>query len=134
MIDIVYTNLEQLFKLLPMVVIIYIVFDFIGSFFFGKKWFMFPIEKIISVLWFKTSKLYEHTSSNLGITLLLTIAIIICSLITFIKMANRPLVNIQRSLYALKKVLLLLIIFIGMILILFLLYSQSCHSLLFIFH
>lgn len=37
MIDIVYTNLEQLFKLLPMLVIIYIVFDFIGSFFFGKK-------------------------------------------------------------------------------------------------
>jgi len=37
MIDIVYTNLEQLFKLLPMMVIIYIVFDFIGSFFFGKK-------------------------------------------------------------------------------------------------
>jgi len=37
MIDIVYTNLEQLFSLLPNLIILYIVFDFLGSFFFGKK-------------------------------------------------------------------------------------------------
>lgn len=37
MIDIVYTNLEQLFSLLPYLIILYIVFDFLGSFIFGKK-------------------------------------------------------------------------------------------------
>lgn len=37
MIDIVYTNLEQLIGLLPWMIILYMVFDFLGSFFFGKK-------------------------------------------------------------------------------------------------
>lgn len=30
--------LSQLISLLPEMIIIYIVFDFLGSFFFGKKW------------------------------------------------------------------------------------------------
>lgn len=37
MIEIVETNLEQLISLLPYLILLYIVFDFLGSFFFGKK-------------------------------------------------------------------------------------------------
>lgn len=37
MFEIVETYLTQLFEMLPFLMIIYIVFDFLGSFFFGKR-------------------------------------------------------------------------------------------------
>lgn len=37
MFEIAQNYLQQLFSLIPFLIIVYIVFDFLGSFFFGKR-------------------------------------------------------------------------------------------------
>ena len=37
MFEVVVLMFNQLFKIIPIVIVIYIVFDFLGSFFFGKR-------------------------------------------------------------------------------------------------
>lgn len=37
MFEIAKTYLTQLFEIIPFLIIVYIVFDFLGSFFFGKR-------------------------------------------------------------------------------------------------
>ena len=37
MFEVIETYLIQLFEIIPFLIIIYIVFDFLGSFFFGKR-------------------------------------------------------------------------------------------------
>ncbi len=86
--------LVQLIDILPELIVIYIVFDFLGSFFFGKRWFMYLIL-IINVMLYKVRESLEPMNNNQQIIVMFLIVTIILIAIIYIVTVHNSLVVIQ---------------------------------------